>query len=144
MVSAAFPVHIHIVRTVISLHSKGSSKALVLASIWTGILHVTLAVLGTFVLKRFPTSFAIGFFLGFLVIIANQNLILFGVFHGYSLGTGRTNHIFSNLALTLFLVLSFFTALLMNFRDFLVVAAVDAKGFGRRQQSADGVFGDEQ
>lgn len=108
-----------------------------LASIWTGLLHVLLAVLGTFVLKRFPTSFAIGFLLGFLVIMANQNLILFGVFHGYSFGNPRTNHTFSNLALTLFAVLSFFTALLVNFRKELVMAAVDVKGLGRNRQSSD-------
>jgi len=75
----------------INLQSSGGSKALVLAAIWTGLLHLLLAVLGTFVLKRFPTSFALGFFLGFLAIVANQNLLLFGVYHAHSFGNSGTN-----------------------------------------------------
>lgn len=105
--------------------SEGGSKALVLASIHSGIIHLILAVLGTFVLKRFPTSFSVGFLLGILIIIANQNLILFGVFHQYKQGTIATNLAFSNLSLVLFLVLGFFSLLLLHFRQEVVVAAVD-------------------
>eukprot|EP00544_Gedaniella_sp_CCMP2646_P013550 CAMPEP_0202490706 /NCGR_PEP_ID=MMETSP1361-20130828/8029_1 /ASSEMBLY_ACC=CAM_ASM_000849 /TAXON_ID=210615 /ORGANISM="Staurosira complex sp., Strain CCMP2646" /LENGTH=176 /DNA_ID=CAMNT_0049120645 /DNA_START=29 /DNA_END=559 /DNA_ORIENTATION=- len=101
------------------------SKALVLASIHSGIVHLILAVLGTFVLKRFPTSFSVGFFLGTLIIVANQNLILFGVFHQYQQGTIGTNLAFANLSLVLFLILGFFSLLLLHFRQDVVVAAVD-------------------
>jgi hypothetical protein len=121
---------------VLSLQSNGGSRALVLAAIWTGILHLTLAILGTFVLKRFPTSFAIGFLVGILVVCANQNIILFGVFHGYAFGNPNTNHAFSALCFTLSMVLAFFTAILVHFRNDLVVAPVDVKGM-RTGASAD-------
>lgn len=125
----------HDTTTVININraSEGGSKALVLASIHSGIVHLVLAVLGTFVLKRFPTSFSVGFFLGILIIIANQNLILFGVFHQYKQGTIGTNLAFSNLSMVLFLVLSFFSLLLLHFRQDVVVAAVDTSK-GERQQ----------
>ena len=105
--------------------SDGSSKALVLATIHSGIVHLILAVLGTFVLKRFPTSFSVGFFLGILIIMANQNLILFGVFHQYNHGTIATNLAFSNLSMVLFIILTFFSLLLLHFRHDVVVAAID-------------------
>jgi zinc transporter ZupT len=110
---------------VLNLNHKGGSRALVLGSIWTGLVHVLLAVLGTFVLKRFPTSFAVGFLLGVLIVLANQNFILFGVFHGYSFGNTQTNHIFSSLCFTLSMVLLFFSVLVLHFRNDLVLAPVD-------------------
>mmetsp|Transcript_18978 Transcript_18978/g.31477 ORF Transcript_18978/g.31477 Transcript_18978/m.31477 type:complete len:213 (-) Transcript_18978:160-798(-) len=119
----------------LNLQSNGGSRALVLASIWTGILHLTLAILGTFVLKRFPTSFAIGFLVGILVVCANQNLILFGIFHGYAFGNPKTNHAFASLCFTLAMVLAFFTAILVHFRNDLVVAPVDVKGNSMRATS---------
>jgi uncharacterized membrane protein len=119
---------------VINLQTMGGSKALVLAAVWTGIIHLVLGVLGTFVLKRFPTSFSVGFLLGVLVVVANQNLILFGTFHAYSSGNAGTNHAFANLMLGIFLVLAFFAAILFHFRKNIVVAAADAKGVGRRSE----------
>jgi zinc transporter ZupT len=110
------------------------SKALVIASVLTGIVHVLLGILGTFVLKRFPTSFSVGFFLGVLVILANQNLIMFGTFHSYGYGSSGTNHAFANLALSLFCVLFFFTLLLFHFKKSIVVAPIDAKGLGRNAE----------
>jgi hypothetical protein len=127
---------------VLNLQSRGGSRALVMAAIWTGILHLILAILGTFVLKRFPTSFALGFFLGILVVCANQNIILFGVFHGYSYGNVRTNHIFSSLCFIVAVVLIFFTAILVHFRDALVVAPIDVKGL--RDRSKDQASEDYQ
>ncbi|EEC48567.1 predicted protein [Phaeodactylum tricornutum CCAP 1055/1] len=118
----------------INLQTMGGSKALVLAAVWTGIIHLVLGVLGTFVLKRFPTSFSVGFLLGVLVVVANQNLILFGTFHAYSSGNAGTNHAFANLMLGIFLVLAFFAAILFHFRKNIVVAAADAKGVGRRSE----------
>ena len=115
---------------VVHLQSDGGSKALVIGSVWTGLMHLILGILGTFVLKRFPTSFAIGFFLGTVVIVANQDLILFGTFHGYRFGS-RTNHVFANLMFVIFLVLAFFALILFHFKQHIVVAAVDAKGPGR-------------
>jgi hypothetical protein len=100
--------------TVINLQALGGSKAL---------------VVGTFVLKRFPTSFSVGFLLGVLVILANQNLILFGTFNGYSYGTTSTNKIFAGVGFTLFGILSFFSLLVFHFKGHIVVAPVDAKAF---------------
>jgi zinc transporter ZupT len=123
---------------VINLQSSSDgSKALVIASVLTGIVHVLLGILGTFVLKRFPTSFSVGFFLGVLVILANQNLIMFGTFHSYSYGSPGTNHAFANLGLSLFCVLFFFTLLLFHFKKSIVVAPVNAKGLGRNADRTD-------
>jgi hypothetical protein len=110
---------------------------MIFASIWTGLIHLFLAVLGTFVLKRFPTSFAIGFFLGVLVVFANQNLILFAVFRSYSFGNHKKNKAFANFAFVICLVLSLFTLLLTFFRQDLVVAAVDVKGLGSGRRRND-------
>jgi len=93
-----------------------------LGSIWTAIIHALLAILGTFVLKRFPTSFSVGFLMGVLVVLANQNLILFATFTTYSLGDAATNHIFASAAFTLFVVLSFFSLLLFHFKKEGVVS----------------------
>jgi hypothetical protein len=92
------------------------------------MIHLLLGVLGTFVLKRFPTSFSVGFFLGVLVILANQNLILFGTFSGYAYGTPSTNKIFAGIGFTLFCTLAFFSLLVFHFKGHIVVAPVDAKG----------------
>ena len=96
---------------------------------WTVIIQLTMAILGTFILKRFPTSFSVGFFLGLVVIVAQQNLLVFATFHGYGHGTAVANHIFANLALSLFLLYGFFALILGHFRDSIVVAPSDgAKG----------------
>lgn len=118
---------------------------MIFASIWTGLVHLFLAILGTFVLKRFPTSFAIGFFLGLLVVFANQNLILFAVFRNYSFGNRKKNRAFANFAMVISVVLSLFTALLTYFRQDLVVAAVDVKGLGsgRRRNIPDDEVDDD-
>jgi hypothetical protein len=99
-------------------------------------MHLILAILGTFVLKRFPTSFSVGFLLGVLVVLANQNLILFGTFHGYGYGSLQTNNAFSNLAFTLFAVLGFFSLILFQFKRSVVVAPIDAKGLGRSNNAS--------
>jgi hypothetical protein len=113
----------------------GASKALVVASFWVGIMHLVLAVAGTFILKRFPTSFAIGFLLGLLVLFTHQNLILFAVFGSNDKGNIRTNRAFGAFGFILFLTLSTFSILLFHFKTFIVVAPIDAKGLGRRDPS---------
>ena len=115
---------------------------MVVGCIWTGLMHVALAGVGTFVLKRFPTSFAIGFFLGAIIILANQNLVIFATFHRYAYARPRTNHIYSNLSLVLFIALTFFAVLLTHFKEDVIVAAVDAKGLGARRSATSDV--DEQ
>lgn len=128
-------------QTVINLNAMGGSRALVIAAVWTGIVHLILAVLGTFILKRFPTSFSIGFLLGILLVVANQNLILFGTFQGYSYGVPATNRAFGILGFALFLMLTFFAALLFHFKNHIVVAPIDVKGgvggFGPRANNGN-------
>jgi hypothetical protein len=123
--------------TVVNLQALGGSTALVIAAVWTGMIHLLLGVLGTFVLKRFPTSFSVGFFLGVLVILSNQNLILFGTFSGYGYGTISTNKIFAGIGFTLFCILAFFSLLVFHFKAHIVVAPVDAKGFKGGAQGND-------
>eukprot|EP00339_Tiarina_fusa_P019536 CAMPEP_0117042068 /NCGR_PEP_ID=MMETSP0472-20121206/29326_1 /TAXON_ID=693140 ORGANISM="Tiarina fusus, Strain LIS" /NCGR_SAMPLE_ID=MMETSP0472 /ASSEMBLY_ACC=CAM_ASM_000603 /LENGTH=183 /DNA_ID=CAMNT_0004753223 /DNA_START=64 /DNA_END=615 /DNA_ORIENTATION=+ len=106
----------------VNLETGGGSIALIIASVWTGIVHLALGVLGTFVLKRFPTSFSVGFLLGVLVVLSNQNLLLFATFSGYKQGSSGTNHAFAGLGLTLFGVLSFMSLLLVHFKNDVVVA----------------------
>jgi hypothetical protein len=105
--------------------SEDGSIALIIASVWTGLIHLALGVLGTFVLKRFPTSFSVGFFLGVLVVLANQNIILFASFHKYSQGSARSNQVFATLGFVLFVVLSFMSLLLVHFKHEVVVTPMD-------------------
>jgi zinc transporter ZupT len=119
---------------VVQLQKMNGSEALVIGAVWTALVHVLLAILGTFVLKRFPTSFSIGFLLGIVVVLANQNLILFATFNSYHFGNPMTNRIFSGAAFTLFAVLTFFSLLLFQFKkEVAVPPTVDAKR-GRLQQ----------
>jgi hypothetical protein len=112
---------------VVQLQKWHSSEALVIGAIWTAIVHVLLAILGTFVLKRFPTSFSIGFLMGITVVLSNQNLILFATFSSYRFGNPATNHIFAGAAFTLFSILSFFSLLLFQFKKEVVVSPEHAK-----------------
>mmetsp|Transcript_31397 Transcript_31397/g.47465 ORF Transcript_31397/g.47465 Transcript_31397/m.47465 type:complete len:199 (-) Transcript_31397:41-637(-) len=138
-VSLIFLVLYFIMSIVEMLNLKGNngSLALMIAAIWTGVLHLILAILGTFILKRFPTSFALGFLIGILLIVANQNLILFGIFHGYAYGSLQTNHVFSSLCFTLSVVLLFFTTCLVHFRKDLVVSPIDVKGSNKKSRGGD-------
>lgn len=121
----------------LNLRQEVGSKALLVAALWMGIAHLLTAGLGTFILKRFPTTFAIGFFLGVVLILANQNFILFGTFHGYSYGNGSTNHAFGLAALMMAIVLTVFSLLLYHFKHKLVLAPIDVKGFGSRKSTAE-------
>lgn len=113
----------------VSLHkSDDASVALVVATVWTGLIHLALGILGTFVLKRFPTSFSVGFFLGVLVVLANQNIILYASFHKYGQGSSKANQVFASLGFMLFFVLSFMTVLLLHFRNDVVISPVDMGG----------------
>lgn len=111
----------------VQLQKLNASEALVIAAVWTALVHVLLAILGTFVLKRFPTSFSIGFLLGITVVLSNQNLILFTTFNSYSFGNPATNHIFAGAAFTLCTILTFFSLLLFQFKKEVVVSPADRK-----------------
>jgi len=111
----------------VSLQKSGdASVALTVAAVWTGLIHLALGVLGTFVLKRFPTSFSVGFFLGVLVVLANQNIILYASFHKYTQGSGNANQVFAFLGFLLFSVLTFMTMLLVHFKNDVVISPMDS------------------
>ena len=122
---------------VLNLRQVVGSKALLVAALWMGIAHLLTAGLGTFILKRFPTTFAIGFFLGVVLILANQNLILFGTFHSYSYGNVSTNHAFGLAALMMAILLTVFSSLLYHYKHKLVMAPIDVKGLGSRKSTAE-------
>ena len=79
----------------------GASVALEIASYWSAALHLILAILGTFILKRFSTAFTVGCFLGVTVVVSQQNLLLFAAFYHYQHGNPMFNLIFADLALAL-------------------------------------------
>ena len=97
------------------------SNALSIASYWSAFLHLTFAILGTFVLKRFSTAFAVGCFLGCSVIISQQNLFMFAAFIKYQHGSVVGNVIFADLAFALFVLLTFFSLILGHFRHYIIV-----------------------
>jgi len=120
----------------VSLQQSGDgSIALTIAAVWTGVIHLALGVLGTFVLKRFPTSFSVGFFLGVLVVLANQNIILYASFHKYTQGSARANQVFASLGFLLFSVLTFMSLLLVHFKNDVVISPMDNMNSGDENEN---------
>lgn len=105
------------------LQDVGSSASLALeiAAYWSAFFHLILAVLGTFILKRFSTAFTVGCFLGITVVVSQQNLLLFVSFYHYQHGNSMYNMIFADLALALCLILAFFSLILGHFRHHIIV-----------------------
>jgi hypothetical protein len=97
------------------------SNALSIAAYWSAFLHLSFAILGTFILKRFSTAFAVGCFLGITVIISQQNLFMFAAFVKYQHGSVIGNVIFADLAFALFGLLTFFSLILGHFRHYIIV-----------------------
>ena len=97
-----------------------ASTALEIAAYYTAFLHLILIVLGTFVLKRFATSFTVGCFLGVTVVLSQQNLLMFACFFRYQHGDGYANAIFADLAFVLFGLLGFFSLILGHFRNKII------------------------
>lgn len=98
-----------------------ASVALEIAAYWSATLHLILAILGTFILKRFSTAFTVGCFLGVTVVVSQQNLLLFASFYRYQHGNLLFNLIFADLALALFFILTFFSLILGHFRHHIIV-----------------------
>ncbi|KAL7529821.1 hypothetical protein ACHAXR_007173 [Thalassiosira sp. AJA248-18] len=101
--------------------ASGAGLALEIAAYWSAVLHLTLAILGTFILKRFSTAFTVGCFLGVTVVVSQQNLLLFASFYHYQHGNTTFNLIFADLALALFMILTFFSLILGHFRHHIIV-----------------------
>ena len=58
------------VKIVINLHKQDASLALILAAVWTVIVQLSMAIIGTLIIKRFSTSFSVGFIEGLVIIVA--------------------------------------------------------------------------
>jgi hypothetical protein len=91
--------------------------------------------MGTFIMKRFPTSFAIGFLFGMIIVFINQNIIYMITFthynHNAGNAAGSNSRLYSAFSLLLAIVLSMFGILLFHFQKYIIVAPIDAKGFSR-------------
>lgn len=121
------------------MKSSGRSQALTLTAVLTGFMHLLVAILGTFVLRRFPTSFSVGFLLGLLVVLANQNLLLEGIYRQHGWQANAKSNLFANMGTCLFIVLAFFSVLLYHFKNDIVVAPLNTSsgGGGGATTSAD-------
>lgn len=121
MISLSIPLSLYFLARKLNDEATGASVALQIASYWSAILHLILAILGTFILKRFSTAFTVGCFLGVTVVVSQQNLLLFAAFVRYQHGNVVSNVIFAYLALALFLLLTFFSLILGHFRHYIIV-----------------------
>jgi len=114
-----------------TIQTSNGPDSLALAAIWSSVVHGILAILGTFIIRRFPTQFAIGFFLGLLVIIAQQDIIIHSTFKQYKQTMRKSGGFFSFLSMIVALLLVGFTAFLAIYRDaILLTSPVDNTGHG--------------
>jgi hypothetical protein len=136
-----FTISHSVVATLSAIHLSGghASRALMIAAIWNGTMQcLGLGLIGTFILKRFPTSFAIGFLLGLVVVCFNQNILFFFAFRSHNrqddanAAPGGTSRLYNACSLWLALVLAIFGTMLFHFQQYVIVAPIDAKGFGRK------------
>jgi len=111
-----------------TLKNGGASLALILAAVSTAIVQLSMAIIGTFILKRFSTSFSVGFFCGLVLVVAQQNLLLSVTFWNGQHGSDTANAAFANFAFALFAIYCIFGAILAQFRNHVMVALVDTKG----------------
>ena len=115
-----------------------ASLALKLAAVWTTILQLVVIVVGTFIIKRYSTSFSVGFLLGMVIVISQQHLLVGITFAHTSYGNWFENAIFSNMSFALFAFYFLFAIILMQFKSSIMIAAVDAKGFRRPTLNSGG------
>ena len=120
-----------------SLQENNASWPYIIAASWTALIQFGMAVVGTFIVKRFSTPFSVGFLLGVVTFVAQQHLMLSVTFWHTSFGDSNTNAAFSNLSFSLFVVYGFFGLILFNYREDIMVAPIDAKGFGKRKSTVD-------
>merc|ERR1712154_283212 len=74
----------------------------------------------------------VGFLLGLVLVVAQQYLLLAVTFWNSQYGSTAKNNAFGNMAFGLCALYTAFAAVLGQFRESIMVAAVDAKGFGRK------------
>lgn len=101
-----------------------------IAAIWTAVVQLLMGIVGTFVLRRFPTEFSVGFFLGLMVIVAQQNFILFATFSDPTfnmLSEVKSSKLFAALLLITGVIYVIFAIMLAHFREHILLAPVDVK-----------------
>lgn len=113
------------VKIVINLHKQDASLALILAAVWTVIVQLSMAIIGTFIIKRFSTSFSVGFIEGLVIIVAQQNLLLAITFWNSRRDATGSTFVFTNFAFTLFAVYCIFAAILGQFQDVIDMPVID-------------------
>ena len=121
------------------------SAPIVVAAIWTALVQLFMGVVGTFVLRRFPTEFSVGFFLGLLLIVAQQNFILFATFSDVTfnlLSEQKSSKLFAALIFLTAVIYLAFAVLLTHFRDQILLAPVDVKTVITRLDSISRDAGD--
>ena len=101
-------------------------NALMMAAGFTAVFQLILAIIGTYIIRRFSTPFAVGFLIGLVLISAQQNVILSVSFH--NLASNTANSIFANLAMTLSIIYIFFACILIQFREHVFVTPPGLNG----------------
>eukprot|EP00640_Fibrocapsa_japonica_P006981 CAMPEP_0113934008 /NCGR_PEP_ID=MMETSP1339-20121228/1352_1 /TAXON_ID=94617 /ORGANISM="Fibrocapsa japonica" /LENGTH=169 /DNA_ID=CAMNT_0000935611 /DNA_START=99 /DNA_END=608 /DNA_ORIENTATION=+ /assembly_acc=CAM_ASM_000762 len=110
------------------ISAEGDNRALGFAAIWTVLLMVALGIGGSIVMKKFQTSLAIGFFLGVVIMMSQQCLILFAIFAGRAGATDSESESsadkgMASFCFLLFLIYGFFASVLGYFRKDLIKEA---------------------
>lgn len=109
----------------ISITGYNRSDALGFVVVWTAITCIAVSIGGTVVMRKFQTAFAIGAFLGMVIVVANQCLILAVVFgiENRMVTTYDADVAFVVFMVFLCAVYAFFATLLAVFRNSLVKVA---------------------
>ncbi|CAM9501467.1 unnamed protein product [Phaeothamnion confervicola] len=101
-----------------------SDTALGFAVVWTVLLMIVLSIGGSLVMRKYRTALAVGFFLGVVVIMSQQMLILFAIFVDHAKdSSGDQQHsyrAFSAFAFFLFIVYGIFAWMLAVFREDII------------------------
>mmetsp|Transcript_20682 Transcript_20682/g.26750 ORF Transcript_20682/g.26750 Transcript_20682/m.26750 type:complete len:195 (+) Transcript_20682:259-843(+) len=101
---------------------EGGTIVLTLAAVYVAVFQIVLAVAGTFILRRMPTSFAVGFLLGSIILAAQQNIVIFASFRSFYLPRNKKSHkVLSGFTLFLSIVYIIFALFLTTFRDAVIV-----------------------
>ena len=77
-------------------------------------------VTGHLCLKRYPAKATVGFFLGLVLVVAQQNLLLAVTIWGSSFGTTNVNRVFSIFAFGLSVVYAVFGGILGYYKDSVI------------------------
>jgi len=121
----------------IGMGKNGGPKSLQFAAIWTALIQFFMAIVGTFILRRFPTHFSIGFLLGLVIVVAQQNIITFATLNDYYYySTSRT---LANLSLIMFFCNIVFAVMLYYFRAHILIQ-VDDKNTRMGEQAPGGDY----